>query len=79
MDFNQVSSNGDPGIQNGPAAGGLGFKNEIYFKIILSRTAWLRCMKFGMYHCLVVVYQVYSNQGPRVGDGPRLRGPRFDP
>ena len=48
MDFYQVYSNGDPGVQNGPAAGGLGLKNEIYLKIFFSRTAWLRCLKFGM-------------------------------
>ena len=51
MDLYQVCSNGGPGVQNGPAAGGggggLGFKNEIYFKIF-SRIAWLRCLKFGM-------------------------------
>ena len=29
----QVSSNGAPGVQNGPAAGGLGFKNKKYLKI----------------------------------------------
>ena len=29
MDLYQVCSNGGPGVQNGPAAGGLGFKNEI--------------------------------------------------
>ena len=33
---------------NGPAAGGLGFKKEIYLKFFFSRTAWLRCLKFGM-------------------------------
>ena len=56
MDFCQVCSNGGPGVRNGPAAGGggggggggLGFKNEIYFKFFFSRTAWLRCLKFGM-------------------------------
>ena len=53
MDLNQVCSNGGPGVQNGPVAGGgggggLGFKNEIYLKIFFSRTAWLRCLKFGM-------------------------------
>ena len=35
MDFYQVCSNGGPGVKNGPAAGGLGFKNEIYFKNLL--------------------------------------------
>ena len=28
----QVCSNGGSGVQNGPAVGGLGFKNEIYLK-----------------------------------------------
>ena len=42
VDHYQVCSNG------GPAAGVLGFKNEIYLKIFFSRTAWLRCLKFGM-------------------------------
>ena len=32
MDLYQVCSNGGPEVQNGPAAGGLGFKNEIYLK-----------------------------------------------
>ena len=48
MDLYQVCSNGGPGVRNGPAAGGLGFKNEINFKIFFSRAAWLRCLKFGM-------------------------------
>ena len=48
VDFYQVCSNGGPGIRNGPAAGGLGFKNKIYFKIFFFRTALLRCLKFGM-------------------------------
>ena len=54
MDLYQVCSNG---VQNGPAAGGgggggggegLGLKEEIYFKIFFSRTAWLWCLKFDM-------------------------------
>ena len=32
MDRHQVCSNGGPGVQNGPAAEGLGFKNEIFYK-----------------------------------------------
>ena len=48
MDFYQVCSNGCPGVRNGPAAGSLGFKTEIYFRIFISRTALLRCLKFGM-------------------------------
>ena len=70
MDLYQVCSNGGPGLQNGPAAGGLEFKNEIYLKIFYSRTAWLWCLKFGLQHCLVVFYQVCSNQGPRIQGGP---------
>ena len=35
MDLYQVCSNGGPGVQNGPAAGGLGFKKEIYLKNLL--------------------------------------------
>ena len=48
VDLYQVCSNGGPGVQNGPGAGGLGFKNKIFLKIFFSRTAWLRCLKFGM-------------------------------
>ena len=48
MDLFQVCSNGGPGVRNGPAAGGLGLKNEIYFKIFFSRTARLRCLKSDM-------------------------------
>ena len=72
----QVCSNGGPWLQYGPAAGGLRFKNEIYLKIFFSRTARLRCLKFGLYYCLVVLYQVCSNQGPRIqgGPGPGVQG-----
>ena len=35
VDLYQVCSNGGPGVQNGPAAGGLGFKIEIYLKNLL--------------------------------------------
>ena len=48
MDFYKVCSNGGPGVQNGPGAGGLGFKNEIYLKNFFSRTAWLSCLKSGL-------------------------------
>ena len=45
----QVYSNSAPRVQTGPAAGeGLGFENRIYLKIFFSRTARLRCLKFGM-------------------------------
>ena len=39
------------GSKIGPATGSLGFQNEIYLKIF-SRTAWLRCLIFGMCHFL---------------------------
>ena len=35
MDLYQVCSDGGPGVQNSPAAGGLGFKIEIYLKNLL--------------------------------------------
>ena len=44
VDLFQVCSVGDPRVQNGPAAGGLGFENEMCLKIF-SRTAGLRCLK----------------------------------
>ena len=40
---------------------------------------WLRCLKFGMLHCPVVLYQVCSDEGPRVQDGPAPGGSRFKP
>ena len=42
--LDQVYSNGYPGFRNGPAAGGFGFRNEIYLKCLFSRRAWLRCL-----------------------------------
>ena len=48
IDLYRVCSKGGRGVRNGSAAGGLGFKTEIYFKIFFSRTAGLRCLKFGM-------------------------------
>ena len=48
-------------------------------KIFILRTTCLRCLKFGMWPCLVVLYQVCSNKGPRYQDGPVPEGPRFEP
>ena len=62
--FYQVCSNDDPGVHNDPVIGGLGFENKIYLKILFTRSAMLRCLKFGMQHCLMVLYQVCSNGGP---------------
>ena len=74
MDLYQVCSNGGPGVRNGPAAGGLGFKNEIYFKNLL------------LQNCLAQVLEIWyvalpggplpslfkpRSQGPR---WPRARG-----
>ena len=42
----KVGSIGDARVQNGHAAGGLGFENELCLKIF-SRTARVRCLKFG--------------------------------
>ena len=47
-DLYQICSNGGPGDQNGPGAEDLGNENKIYVIIFLSRTARLRCLKFGM-------------------------------
>ena len=74
-----VCSNGGPGIQNGNVVGGLGFKTEIYLNIFFSRTAWLRGLKIWYVALPVVLYQVCSNQGLRVQDGPTPGGPRFEP
>ena len=38
----------------------------------------LRCLKFNMYHCLVDLYQVCSNGGPGVQNGPAQDNPRFE-
>ena len=82
MDLYQIYSNSSPGalgVPNDTAAGGLGFKYEIYLKIFYFKTAWLRCLKFGMNYRLVVLYQVYSNQGPRIQDGTVSGGPKLEP
>ena len=50
VDLYQIHSNGAPGVQNGPATGGLGFKNKIYLKFFFCGTARLRCLKYGMEH-----------------------------
>ena len=46
-----------------------------YSKIFFFRTVWLRYMKFGMWHCQVVV----QTKGPRNQDGPVPGGPGFEP
>ena len=79
VDFYQVWSNGGSGFQNDPTSGDLRFKNVISLKTFFHRTARLRCLKFGMQHSLVVLYQAGSNPVPWVQDGPVTGGPRFEP
>ena len=69
MDLYQVCSNGGPGVRNGPAAGGLGFKNEIYFKNLL------------LQNCLAQVLEIWyvalpGGPLPSVFK-PRSQGPRW--
>ena len=41
--------------------------------------ARIRCMKFGLYHGLIVLNQVCSNGVPRVQNGPGAGSPRLGP
>ena len=72
MNFYQVCSNGGPGIQNGPEAGGLGFKNEIYLKNLLQ-------------NCLAQVLEIWYvalPYGPLPSTcmfKPRFQDTRFEP
>ena len=83
MDFYQVCSNEGPGVQDGPWPEGPRFEPlkyiEKYKKIFFFRTTGFRCLKLGMKHCLVVLYLVCSNEGPRFEDGPALERLRFKP
>ena len=79
MDLYQVCSNGGPGVQNGPAAGGLGFKKEIYFKNLLLQNClaqgleiWYIALPGGPLPSLFKP----RFQGPR---WPHAGGPRFEP
>ena len=73
-----------PGFKIAPARGSKVRTIEIiiihrkYSKIFF-RTTWLRCLKFGKWHALVILYLVCSNEGLRVQDGPGPGGPRFEP
>ena len=79
----QVCSNEGPGDQDGPLPEGLRCEPlkyiEKYIKIFFFRTTWLRCLKLGIKHCLVVLYQDFPNEGPRFEDGPTPGGLRFKP
>ena len=79
MDLYQVCSNGGPGVQIGPAAGGLGFKKEIYLKNLLLQNClaqgleiWYIALPGGPLPSLFKP----RFQGPR---WPRAGGPRFEP
>ena len=50
IDLYQVCSNYGPGVQNSPASGVLGSKIRKHLKIFFSRSAWLRCLNFFMWH-----------------------------
>ena len=54
--------------QNGPAPGVPALETwtyiEKYFKIFF-QISWLRCLKFGKSHGLLVLYNVVSNEGLR--------------
>ena len=79
MDLYQVYSNGSPGIQNGPGAEGLWFKNEIYLKIFFSRTAWAQVLEIWYVVLPGGRLPILFKQSPKVQDGPATRGPRFEP
>ena len=65
MDLYQVCSNGGPGVQNDPAAGGvLGFKKEIYLKNLLLQN----CLAQGL-----EIWFIALSGGPL----PSLFKPRF--
>ena len=77
----QVSSGG-LGVQTDPTPGDPWFESYRYIenfqKNFYFRTTWLRSLKFGMWHCQWVLYQVSSNEGPRVYNGPSPRGTGFE-
>ena len=83
VDIYQVCSNEGPGVQDGPWPEGPRFEPlkyiEKYLKIFFFRTTWLRCLKLGIKHCLVILYQVCSNEDPRFEDDPMPGGLRFKP
>ena len=62
-----------PSVAGG--GGGLGSKIKYAVKFF---TAWVRCLKFVMLHCLIMLYQVCSNEGPRVQAGSGPGDPRFN-
>ena len=73
MDLYQVCSNYVPGVKTGPAPGvtslSIGTKKE-NFKYLLLGNLRRRALIFGMWHLLVDLYQVCSNDAPGVKTGP---------
>ena len=69
MDLYQGCSNGGPGVQNGPAAGGLGFKKEIYLKNLLLQNCWAQGLE---------IWYIALPGGPLPSlFKPRFQGPRW--
>ena len=79
MDLYQVCSNGGPGVRNGPVAGGGGGGGGVLVSKMKYTSKSSSPELLGSGACLVILYQVCSNQGPRVQDGPAPGGPRFKP
>ena len=79
MDLYQVCSNGGPGLQNGPAAGGLGFKNEIYLKKLLVQNCLAQVLE--IWFVALLGGPLPSLFKPRSQDPrwSRARGPKFKP
>ena len=73
MDLYQVCSNFVPGVKTGPTPGVTSFSMEHRrktLKIFSSDTRRRRGLIFGMWHLLVDLYQVCSNDAPGVKTGP---------
>ena len=63
-------------VQNGPAPGSPWFIALKYIEKIF-KNLLLRCLEFGMKHCLDVFYQVCSNEGLRFQTGLSPVSPGF--
>ena len=74
MDLYQVCSNYAPGVKTGPALGvtslSIGTKKENFKKSSPLKLTRSRALIFDMWHLLVDLYQVCSNDAPGVKTGP---------
>ena len=71
MGLYQVCTYEDLGVQNSRTAGVPVFEPKKYIEEcskLIFRTTWR--LKFGMLHFLAIVYEVYSNGGPSIVNGP---------